>query len=168
MYKDSLFICLFALLYALLEIEIEGQDGWAKNLPTPKMLFHFTQYHVIMNLIVILIFFKIYYKQKSDLLKTIFIISLWFMLEDTYWFIYNSKYTIQKYNKECVPWHRWYYGLPLGSWISIFIFIMIYFSSKDKQYIKLLKECMIISIIFVIISPIYHSFYDKYHLENKK
>ena len=51
-YKESLFICIFALLYALLEIEIEGQDGWAKNLPTPQIFLHFTQYHVIMNLII--------------------------------------------------------------------------------------------------------------------
>tara|TARA_B100001094_G_C18116577_1_gene764352 strand:- start:903 stop:1418 length:516 start_codon:yes stop_codon:yes gene_type:complete len=167
-YKESLFICIFALLYALLEIEIEAQDGWAKNLPTPKILLHFTQYHVIMNLIVILVLAKVYYKEKSDLLKVIFIITLWFVLEDTYWFIYNSKYKITKYNKENVPWHKWFCGLPLGSWISIVIFMCIIFLTKDKMYSKLLIQCSIISVVLIILSPLYHSFYNKYHLENKK
>ena len=166
MYKDSLFICIFALLYALLEIEIEGPNGWAKNLPTPKILFHFTQYHVIMNLIVILIFFRIYYNNKNDFTKTIFIITLWFMLEDTYWFIYNSKYTLKKYNKKFVKWHKWYMGLPLGTWISFAIFLCCHMHNKDNIYKNLLIQSSIISSIFIILSPLYHEFYNKYHLEN--
>ena len=160
---ESLFISIFALLYALLEIEIEGEAGWGKNLPTPKILFEFTQYHIIMILLVSLIIFKIYYKSKKYLLFTIFVLCLWFILEDTYWFIFNKYYTLNKYNKENVPWHRWFLGLPYGSWISIIIIIFCYLKSKDNNIISIATYTVLISIFYIIIAPLYHQFYNKYH-----
>ena len=45
----SLFVFLFAVIFALIEIEIEGTEGWAKNLPTAKnVVGHLTLYHVYM------------------------------------------------------------------------------------------------------------------------
>ena len=76
--------------------------------------------------------FRIYYNKKND--YKIFMISLWFILEDTYWFIYNSKYTLKKYKKNMLPWHRWYMGLPLGSWISIILCLLLYLKTKDNIY----------------------------------
>ena len=167
--NESVFLCIFALIYALIEIEIEGKDGWANTLPTPKILFHFTQYHVLMNILVILLLFKVYYKNTKDILKCIFIISLWFVLEDTYWFIFNPYYTLKRYNKENIGWHKWCCGLPIGSIISFIIMgVIITIEKNNKFYVKLLKESIIITFFFIIISPLYHTFYNKYHLETNE
>ena len=54
----TIFIVIFAVLYSILEIEIEGKSGWAENLPTQYSgIGRLTYYHVIMivNNIVIVI-----------------------------------------------------------------------------------------------------------------
>lgn len=166
--QDSVFICVFAILYAMIEIEIEGKDGWARTLPTPVILFHFTQYHVLMNILVLLILFKIYYRERKDIIKCIYVISLWFVLEDTYWFILNPNYTLNRYNKENVDWHCWCCGLPMGSIISFVIMGgILLFNREDDFYFKLLKGSVCLTVLCILLSPLYHRFYEKYHLETK-
>ena len=53
---DALFVWLFALVFAMIEIEVEGKDGWAKNLPTPKnVLAHLSLYHIYMILLAVVV-----------------------------------------------------------------------------------------------------------------
>ena len=48
------FILFISLIYALIEIEIEGKNGWMKNLPTPYVVRfgdkNMTLYHIYMLL----------------------------------------------------------------------------------------------------------------------
>ena len=60
------FIVLVAALLALLEIQIEGREGWAKNLPTWRLRGtwlnrllgrqEFTGYHLHLNLLMLALF----------------------------------------------------------------------------------------------------------------
>ena len=53
---DAVFVFLFALVFALIEIEIEGKDGWAANLPTARnVVGHLTLYHVYMVALAVLV-----------------------------------------------------------------------------------------------------------------
>ena len=52
MILDGVLLPVLALVYAMIEIEIEGPNGWAKHLPTPQnMLAHLSLYHVFMVLL---------------------------------------------------------------------------------------------------------------------
>jgi len=113
-----------------LEIEIEGKDGWCKNLPTAKnVFFNFTFYHILMICIIALTFYKIF--NKKDIWMIIFYITMFFYIEDYLWFIYNPFYTYKKYSKEFIPRHKhWFLGQPIENYICYFIimyFISYYF-----------------------------------------
>ena len=42
MLLKGLYIMIYAILFSLLEIEMEGKYGWAENMPTPKFFYSFT------------------------------------------------------------------------------------------------------------------------------
>ena len=125
-YADALYISLYAVLYSLLEIEIEGSGGWAKNLPTVPVIGRFTGYHVLMNVSVIgTIAYTIW--PHRGFWHTLFYVTAFFLIEDFMWFVYNPSYGLQKYTKQHVTWHgscwpwypsaqlrrSWYHG-PVG------------------------------------------------------
>ena len=59
---DSLLVFIISLIYALIEIEIEGKHGWCKYLPTTKkFLGHLTLYHTYMLLFIFFTFCLIFY-----------------------------------------------------------------------------------------------------------
>lgn len=109
---------------ALLEIEIEGKNGWAENLPTWRkinqkapigFLRNLTGYHLILNLMILclnhIIFVGFFgFIGISDelfiLAFHIFLLIYW----DFLWFILNPHFTIKKFKKEHIFWYtdsRW-------------------------------------------------------------
>ena len=165
--NDAGFIYLYAFLYALLEIEMEGKEGWAKNLPTPVFLGEFTLYHVLMNIIVVITILKVYFHQLADTANSIFFIAAWFLIEDFMWFVYNPHFTLKKYTKKDIWWHArqpWLLGIPIHNWIGLIVMGLSYYFSEHKQF--LLSSFMwmsILSIIGIIIAPLYHKFYKNTH-----
>ena len=122
--KNSGFIALYAILWGAMEVEIEGEKGgWAKNLPTKKFLgSHFTIYHLLMNLIVILTIIFVMWVEEADFWETLFYISAWFLIEDFSWFMINPGFGIKKYNKKDIWWHGkqpWILGMPLHNYVAI-------------------------------------------------
>ena len=103
---DLLFVILFSTLYALIEIEIEGKNGWMKGLPTPYVLKlgtkNMTLYHMYMlGLIIITVIFQnnMTFTFDSFLYSTTNVLLILF-LEDILWFIFNPHFSISKYSKE--------------------------------------------------------------------
>ena len=117
------FFILLGTLWATLEVQIEGKFGWAAKLPTTTFLeTKFTWYHVIMNLMVILIVFE----TVEWSWRLPFWVSGLFLIEDYMWFMVNPDFGIIRYDSEHVRWHTWgILGLgtfmPQGNWLSIFI-----------------------------------------------
>ena len=135
---DSSFVFVLALVYAAIEIEIEGPDGWAKNLPTPQnFLGHLSLYHVYMIFLAVCILSGFYYfrntaiktesshvvepKKRPNLaLRILTVIGqiLWmliffFLIQDLLWFVLNPSYTINGYCASKIPWHTpWLWGIP--------------------------------------------------------
>ena len=96
---NGVFVFFVALLYSLMEIEMEGKDGWCKNLPTAKnVIASFTWYHILMMIIVILIFYQTF--RGLDVWMVVFYITAFFLIEDFLWFVFNPFYGIKKYKKE--------------------------------------------------------------------
>ncbi|QQS39116.1 hypothetical protein IPM62_00675 [Candidatus Woesebacteria bacterium] len=125
---------------ALLEIQIEGKDGWAKNLSTwrlhPKWFNYFpgankplTGYHTFLWLFILTLAHTPLLFSAWSLANEFLIISfVLFVLRlgDFLWFVFNPHYGLKKFNKEAIPWHTsWFILLPSQYWIS-FVFIALF------------------------------------------
>ncbi|MBI4159793.1 hypothetical protein HY504_01370 [Candidatus Wolfebacteria bacterium] len=130
---------ILALILALLEIQIEGRDGWAKNLPAwrPKPQSkiarwyraamsgkELTGYHSILFAFVLLIFFFPYAYGfpfvAAHIIKTVSLFFLFIVLWDFLWFVLNPHYPLKKFTKEHVWWHKeWCAGLPVDYYYGV-------------------------------------------------
>jgi hypothetical protein len=114
---------LLGIVFANLEIQIEGKSGWAADLPcwrkekgwVVRLLGGrpLTGYHMWMSIFLILMFhfpflFTGWYL-KTELL-------LWgllygfFLVEDFAWFVFNPHYGIRKFKKAEIWWHGSWWG----------------------------------------------------------
>jgi hypothetical protein len=130
---EIIFILVSAFAIAKLEIQIEGKDGWAKNLPTWKIKnrltklligsYPFTGYHLWAG-ITLFVFFHLPFFiglpwNLSNELKLISMLIVTVVLEDFLWFILNPNYGIKKFNSKFVSWHKWIGPLPLAYAITL-------------------------------------------------
>ena len=135
-------------LYSLIEIEIEGNNGWAAKLPTP-VIFRLggkgmTLYHLYMTLLifVVMAFQTGLVLNISSFLSTFAYFLQFLFIEDTLWFILNPFYTINKYTKKDIWWHStqpWILGIPLDNYlISFYNIIVAYALGRMEIFISLL------------------------------
>ena len=132
---------LSAIFFALLEIQIEGKDGWAAKLPTWRKKFAFTRfipgankqitgYHLYTSLYRFSLLHIIFLFTPWSLGKELIIISLHILvgrIEDFMWFVLNPHFGIKKFNKKHVPWHtRWWGPLPAQYYLSILLWLVIF------------------------------------------
>ena len=107
----AIFVVFVSMIYAMIEIELEGKHGWAKTLHTvhiTKDRKSLTYYHLLMFIFIFSMFYVIFaLKQKYMTIKNslyIFTIVLsFFMLEDMYWFILNPHHSF--FNRNNSDWH---------------------------------------------------------------
>lgn len=137
---EIIFIFLLAFSIAKLEIQIEGKDGWAKNLPTWRAKnkltsllqneYPFTGYHFWAGATVItfihLPFFIGFQWSLHTELKLLSMFILIATLEDFLWFVFNPSFGIKKFNSKFVPWHRWIGPVPLA-YIACAVLIFLIF-----------------------------------------
>jgi hypothetical protein len=125
--KMLIFAILGAFIVAKLEINIEGKDGWAKNLPTWKVKNSYTKlflgevpltgYHFWLFLTVLtLLQFGFVIGIPWSLSLELKIIAMFFVsviFEDFFWFVLNPAYGIKKLNKVDAYWHtQWVHRIP--------------------------------------------------------
>ncbi|MFC1653495.1 hypothetical protein ACFL1M_01460 [Patescibacteria group bacterium] len=134
-----LFAVFVSIIFALLEIQIEGDHGWAKNLPTWKINNplkkithwpHITGYHVYMfSLLFILLHFPYFlgleptYKNELTILQTYFLI---ITFEDFLWFVFNPKWGLKNFFKNTIKWHpKRVLKLPIPYWVSLVVIVFL-------------------------------------------
>lgn len=137
-----------AFLIARVEINIEGKNGWAKNLPTWRIKNEFTKffigdlpltgYHFWMFLTIFIFFhFPFFLNLPWSFgveLRVIAIFILFIMAEDFLWFVLNPEYGIQKFNKKHAEWHKdWVGFLPVIYLKDIILIIIFLFLSLFLQ-----------------------------------
>ena len=138
----AIYLFFIATVLALLEIQIEGKDGWAKNLPCwrPKnkdsfavrayMFFmsgrELTGYHIVMFFFVFMIlhfpfFAGIGWSGKKEL----WVISNYFLLSvcwDFLWHVWNPHYGIRKFSPKTISHdYKWVGPVPLDYISGVFI-----------------------------------------------
>jgi hypothetical protein len=139
------FILLLSILLALWEIQIEGKDGWATNLPAWRIknglivkIFGgrpVTGYHIFMTLFMIAIihlplFFTPWSWRLESLLIGFYLGML--LLEDFLWFVLNPHYGIKNFRRGKIWWHKnWLGPVPLLYWIMLVPVVLLIYLGRN-------------------------------------
>jgi hypothetical protein len=138
-----------AACFALIEIQIEGEAGWAKNLPTWRLetpwlnwLFPdrpLTGYHlwvlVFIGVVAHLPFaFGLPWTVQGELRAIAFFLFFW-VFEDFLWFVLNPHFGLKKFRPQYIAWHRnsWWWIAPRDYWIGLTLAIILYIMSRPEQ-----------------------------------
>lgn len=122
-------LCLLAMagVWAYLEVQIEGRDGWAASLPCWKVTRGpvvwllqgrpWTGYHTAMIAFILLtLHYPSVFHWQWDLGEESFVWGAFFgflLVEDFLWFVFNPHYGLRRFKRENVPWHpRWLGPIP--------------------------------------------------------
>jgi len=164
--RHSLFITIFAILFSMLEIEIEGETGgWAKNIPTSQSnIGIFTNYHIIMNIMIILVVGYSTLIINNNIYIAIYFIIAWFAIEDFCWFVLNPYFTLKKYTKEDIWWHSnqpWIYNIPFHNIISLALILTLIIINGDIALFYSFILMIVLVYITILLSPYYHKWYMK-------
>lgn len=132
-----------SLVAALLEVEIEGGEGWAANLPTWRLENAWTRallgnraitgYHVYIHLFVLALLHLPFVLDiapltvRSELRILAFLVLFW-IFEDFLWFMVNPAYGLRGFRKRNARWHArsWWWIMPREYWIFTPIGIALY------------------------------------------
>jgi hypothetical protein len=135
-----------AAIFALLEIQIEGPQGWAANLPTWRVenrwtkIFYggktLTGYHFYILLFVLVILHGpfalglIAFSWPAELRILACMILFW-VLEDFLWFVFNPAFGLRRFRKEFIPWHApaWWWIMPRDYWVFTPLAVALYLAS---------------------------------------
>lgn len=128
-----IFVIVLAYFFANAEIHIEGDAGWAANLPTWRIEKHWlldlfwggramTGYHAyVFSFIAIFFHFPVFFlAQWSWLIEARILASimLFWIVEDYLWFVINPAFGWRRFRPELVAWHRhWAIGAPVDYWL---------------------------------------------------
>ena len=127
------FVMLLGFFFAKLEIAIEGDAGWAANLPTWRIEKHWlldlfwggremTGYHAwAFSLIALFFHFPLIFSGDFSWAaeqRALACIMLFWVSEDFLWFVLNPAFGLHRFAKSHVSWHRhWWMGAPIEYWI---------------------------------------------------
>lgn len=135
-----------SLLAALLEIQIEGPDGWAANLPTwearPRWLRwllgsrSITGYHLYIHLLVLVLVHLPFglgllaFSLHAEARILAFLVLFW-VLEDFLWFALNPAWGLRRFRRSEIPWHAdaWWGFMPRDYWLFIPVGVGLYVAS---------------------------------------
>jgi hypothetical protein len=131
----TLYLFAICLVLALLEIQIEGADGWASALPTwridTKWLLSITSgkpltgYHTWLNALLILCLHLPFWFRPWSLAGEFMILGIYFLMAvqwDFLWFVLNPHFGVSRFSKAHVWWFRsWYLGIPRDYYVGLIL-----------------------------------------------
>lgn len=140
------YLIITSVIFALLEINIEGQHGWAGNLPTwfkkinlPKIFqkLHIrkplTGYHLFLWIFIALLLHAVFLTTSWSMTAELKIVSFYILLltlEDFFWFVFNPHFGLKKFSSLHIHWHHdWLLKVPTVYWFSTITGIAIYMLS---------------------------------------
>lgn len=143
----GVYLVLVSAALALLEIQIEGANGWAKELPTWRIENEWTRwlmgkpltgYHVNLIIFILLLshipyFMGIAVPSLSFEMRLISFLILFLTIEDFLWFVLNPAYGIRKFKSQYIWWHAssWWWIMPRDYYIAGIIGVSLYLMSTN-------------------------------------
>jgi hypothetical protein len=140
------YLFLASLVFALLEVQIEGEAGWARDLPTWRYENCITRallgnrpitgYHLYMHLLVIALVHAPFglglleFSLAGELRILAFLVFFW-VVEDFLWFIVNPAWGFRHFRQDRIRWHarHWWGMMPRDYWIFMPIGVVLYIAS---------------------------------------
>jgi hypothetical protein len=132
---------ILAVILALLEIQIEGKNGCAGNLPCWRMKkkwivkivggrpltgYHFFMF-IFLTLMVHMPLFFTTWSWRLECLLLGFLIGLR-LIEDFLWFVLNPHYRLKNFKRGKIWWHpKWWGGVPVSYWYNILIVGLLFY-----------------------------------------
>lgn len=139
-----IFLTIISILYANVEIEIEGEHGWAQDLPTwtygPEWMTKIlngksiTGYHTFFLVLFLpaMFHFPLFFTQWTVSKELVIIGAFFFfvVVEDLMWFVFNPKYGLKRFNSKNknIWWHRNWFGPLPDLYIEGMLIALILFS----------------------------------------
>ncbi|MES3025313.1 MAG: hypothetical protein V4857_27370 [Pseudomonadota bacterium] len=137
-------VLVLAFFFAKAEIHIEGNAGWAANLPTWRIEKHWlldlfwggrpmTGYHAwVFPFIAIFFHFPLFFMAEWSWqleARALASIMLFWIAEDFMWFLLNPAFGWKRFQPQYVNWHKhWIAGAPIEYWLfSMLAALLLYF-----------------------------------------
>lgn len=185
----AIYLFILALLLALIEIEIEGKDGWAvktatfrkdlKNVPIiGKVAWsrEITGYHIFLNIFLFAVFHLPYFFGHELNLTNELVLISYFMLFgvtwDFLWFVMNPHYGIRNFKKHKIPWfseNKWIIGnrvsiphvfhLAISMLLTVLASILVGKSDVWTTYMINVGVFGVLVFVTIILAPHYHKLY---------
>lgn len=130
-----------AWLFALVEIHVEGDDGWAAKLPTWRIQNRWTRlvlgskpltgYHLYVQLFVLVMSHAPLFlgtpSWRLEARAFAFFILFW-IVEDFLWFVLHPAYGLGRFRKEHIWWHAptWWWIMPRDYWVLLPMGLALY------------------------------------------
>ena len=142
----ALALLVTSVLFALLEIQIEGGSGWAAALPTWRIENRWTRaclgnraltgYHFYFHLFMFVVMHAVYvvapaaFSLATELRILSFIVLFW-VVEDYLWFVLNPEFGRSGFTRERAWWHAatWWGFMPRDYWLFLPAGTLLYFLS---------------------------------------
>lgn len=142
----NFYIFILAAILAILEIQIEGSSGWAKNLPTwrpspghpvakvySKIMSgkELTGYHSALFLFILLIFHLPFFLGTTfsleNELRILALYMIFIALEDFLWFVLNPFHPLKNFSKNNVNHRQFLLGMPVDYYFAVGISLLLAF-----------------------------------------
>lgn len=160
-WSAAIFVLVYAALFAMLEIEIEGPHGWAARLPTVPVVGKFTGYHCVMNVMVVITLLYALLPRLGAW-ATLFFVVGWFLIEDFVWFVLNPGFGICNYTRDKVKWHgsHWPFGIPLHNFIGLAVMLFAATMAGNAPQLLLAGAIMAAGVVGIVFAaPSYMKLY---------
>ena len=129
------FVMVLGFFFAKLEIAIEGDAGWASNLPTWRIEEHWlldwlwggramTGYHAwAFSLVALFFHFPLIFSGQpswASEARALGCMIVFWITEDFLWFILNPAFGLSRFSKTHAHWHKnWIFGAPIEYWVFL-------------------------------------------------
>ncbi len=144
--ETNIYLFVMATVLAVLEIQIEGEHGWAKNLPTwrPKNPTWYsktyqrvmsgkemTGYHLSMfGFVLLILCLPFVFGLPLTLGNALRIAIFYFLFSamwDFLWFVLNPYYPLKKFKAEYLSFHHksWLLGVPTDYWGALILTLIL-------------------------------------------
>ena len=136
------FVVVLAFFFAKVEIQIEGDAGWAANLPTWRVEEHWllnifwgsramTGYHAwVMSFIVLFFHLPAFITWQWSMqleARILACLMVFWIVEDFLWFLLNPAFGLRRFAPAHVAWHKhWVLGAPVDYWVFIVVSCLLF------------------------------------------